>query len=66
MEYILCVAIWYKELPRLFEKIPDTHLLPININEGIVFCGHRHLQCLYTMIALTGKKQSQAGKETQG
>jgi len=66
MEYILCAAIWYKSLPLKTEDFPTSHLRPINVDKGIVFCGHRHLQCLYQMIAMTGLKQYEAGEEVQG
>jgi hypothetical protein len=65
-EYILCAAIWYKELPLVYNDFPITHLLPVNCDRGIVFCGQRHLQCLYQMIAMTGKMQHEAGEEVQG
>ena len=65
-EYILCAAIWYKSLPLKKEDFPNTHLRPKNVDMGIVFCGHRHLQCLYQMIAMTGLKQHEAGEEVQG
>lgn len=65
-ERILCAAIWYKELPLTYSDFPSTHLLPVNCECGIVFCGLRHLQCLYQMIAMTGKKQHEVGEEIQG
>ena len=40
------------QLPLVYEKFPGTHLRPVNCERGIVFCAHRHLQCLYQMIAL--------------
>jgi len=65
-EYILCAAIHYKELPLVINDIPSSLLRPINIEQGIVFCGYRHPHCLYQMVALTGKSQHQAGEEVQG
>lgn len=66
-EYILCAAIWYKELPLVDN---DSDLLrtarPSNCDSGIVFCGHRHHNCLHMMVAMTGKYQHQAGEEVQG
>ena len=41
-EYILCAAIWYKELPTM-------KFLPKNIDKGLVICGHRHGQCINTL-----------------
>ena len=66
LEYILCSAIWYKELPLINNDIPSDLLRPINCNSGIVFCGHRHPHCLYQMVAITGKYQHEAGEEVQG
>ena len=65
-EIILCAAIWYKELPLVINTIPSSLLRPINCDTGIVFCGHRHPQCLYQMVAITGKYQHEAGEEIQG
>lgn len=59
VEKIICSAIWYKDLPT-----PVFN--PKNIDKGIVFCGHRHVQCLHQMCAMTGKKQHEAGEEIQG
>ncbi len=58
-EKIICSAIWYKELPT------PTYG-PINVKYGIVFGGHRHLQCLHQMVAITGKRQCEVGEEVQG
>ncbi len=66
-EYILCSAIWYKELEL---KVPEVLRIngfsPFNIDTGIVFCGWRHPNCLYQMVALTGKKNYEAGESVQG
>jgi hypothetical protein len=59
VEKIICSAIWYKDL-----NTPRFN--PINIKMGIVFCGHRHPHCLHQMIAMTGKRQCEAGDEVQG
>jgi hypothetical protein len=50
-EYILCAAIWYKEIP-LKKEIPQV--LPKNCDKGLVVLGHRHGQCMWTMSCLTG------------
>jgi len=65
-EYILCAAIWHKDLLLKREDFPSSHLRPTNVDKGIVFCGYRHLQCLYQMIAMTGLNQHEAGEEIQG
>lgn len=46
-ERILCAAIWYKE----FDKPVHS---PINIDRGVVLCGHRHGHVIGEMKALTG------------
>lgn len=52
VEYILCAAIWYKDL-----KVTDlVGRNPVNVSEGVVFCGHRHPHCMWTMGAVTGKR----------
>lgn len=58
-ERIICSAIWYLDLKTPVFK-------PINTDNGIVFCGHRHPHCLHQMIAMTGKRQCEAGEEIQG
>lgn len=64
-EYILCAAIWYKDLP-VKKEIPNDRRLPRNIEQGVVFCGHRHPHCLYHMVAIYGLRQCEAGHEVQG
>lgn len=44
-EYILCAAIWYKEL-----ETPPYN--PINVESGMVICGHRHSHCISIMLTL--------------
>lgn len=44
-EYIICSAIWYKDLPT-------QTFLPKNIDKGIVVCGHRHGHCIDIMKTL--------------
>lgn len=65
-EYILCAANWYTELKLMKDDFPNTHLRPVNCKKGIVFCAKNHLQCMYQMIAMTGKNQNEAGKEITG
>ena len=60
VEFILCAAIWYKDLPT-----PKSQL-PTNIVSGIVVCGRNHAQCLHVTNALTGKKMSEQGLHIQG
>lgn len=65
-EYILCSAIWYKEIPLKVLGIPNQN--PINVDKGAVFCGHRHPHCMWTMYAVTGikSKQNEIGEYIQG
>ena len=66
-EYILCAAIWYKEIP-ISKDVPIESRLPVNCDRGLVFCGHRHHQCMYTMVAVTGLRsvESEVGEYVQG
>jgi len=64
-EYIACSAVWFKELE--FKKdVPNEQVNPVNIESGITFCGHRHLQCIRTMNAITGLRQAEAGAWEDG
>lgn len=54
-EYILCAAIWYKELSlENFQILRIRGMQPFNINEGIVISGWRHGNCIAITKALTG------------
>ena len=71
MEKILCAAIWYQELDKMSEKwIPlvEGYMRTKNVNKGIVICGYRHTSCMYTMIAITGKRSVpvECGEYIQG
>ena len=65
-EKILCSSIWYKDLPLIREGFANQN--PINVDRGIVFCGHRHPHCMYSMIAITGKRSvtPEVGEYIQG
>lgn len=66
-EYILCSAIWYKDLVLKKPEVLEARgFRPYNVDKGIVFCGWRHLNCLYQMVAITGLRQCEAGEEIQG
>jgi hypothetical protein len=64
-EKIICAAIWYKEIP-IKKEIPAQSTNPINCPTGLVFCGHRHCQCIYTKCAITGLRDCESGKYEQG
>ena len=62
-EYILCAAIWYKDIP--LKKVIEG-VLPKNCNVGIVVLGHRHGQCMWTMGSLTGLRSVTNGEDSVG
>jgi hypothetical protein len=64
-EYILCAAIWYKEIISK-KEIPFNHTNPKNCPTGLVFSGHRHGQCIYTKCAITGLRDCESGENEQG
>jgi hypothetical protein len=68
-EYILCAAIWYKDLPMKKPEILENRgFRPYNIDKGIVISGWRHGNCIYQMVAITGLRSipAEAGEEEQG
>jgi hypothetical protein len=68
-EYILCSAIWYKDLPLKKPDILENRgFRPYNIDSGVVICGWRHGNCIYQMVAITGLRSipAEAGEEVQG
>ncbi len=61
---ILCAAIWYKEIT--LKKVING-VLPKNCDRGLVVCGHRHGQCIWTVSSLTGLRTEDAtGEHEQG
>ena len=66
-EYILCSAVWYKEFPHIKNtEVPINSFLPKNLIEGVVFCGFRHGQCIYSKCAVTGLIDAESGEHIQG
>ncbi|HUS50921.1 MAG TPA: hypothetical protein VMZ91_12205, partial [Candidatus Paceibacterota bacterium] len=66
-EYILCAAIWYKKLKLIKpEVLKPKGFAPYNVDEGIVFCGWRHPNCIYQLVAITGLRSPEAGESVQG
>lgn len=65
-EYILCAAIWYKQMSPV-DKI-SPHSNPSNINEGIVVIGKSHAHCIGILGYLTGKRSVtvEVGEYEQG
>lgn len=59
-EYILCAAVWYKEIE------PRATIRPINTPGGVVLCGFRHGDVISQISILTGKRQFELGKHVQG
>lgn len=66
IERISCAAIWYKDLK--LKKIIESNVLPVNCDKGLVFCGHRHPHCMYSMSSITGLRSvtTQVGEYIQG
>jgi len=62
-EYILCAAIWYKDI-KLVMEIPAVR--PKNIDRGIVVLGHRHGQVIWTVASLTGKRTVEVADDGVG
>jgi hypothetical protein len=68
-EYILCAAVWYKDLPMVKPEILDNRgFRPYNVDRGVVISGWRHGNCIYQMVAITGLRSipKEAGEEVQG
>lgn len=65
METILCSAVWWKDF-ILNNNIPLGHILPINLDKGIVTCGFRHVQCIYSMCSIMNKTQHELDESIQG
>lgn len=61
-ETILCAAIWYKDLERKSENLHH----PVNIDRGIVLCGHRHGHVIAQIGCILGKKSYELGDSEQG
>lgn len=68
-EFIICSAIWYKDLIlKRDDLLRHRGFSPYNVDRGIVFCGWRHPNCLYAMIAVTGLRSvpAEVGEYVQG
>lgn len=57
--YLLCSAIWYKDLPTM-------RLLPNNCDKGIVLCGWRHGNIIAQMQATMGLRTVVRGENSVG
>jgi len=57
--YLLCSAIWYKDLPTM-------RLLPKNCDKGIVLCGWRHGNIIAQMQATMGLRTVVHGENSAG
>ena len=62
-EYIICAAIWYKDIP--LQKVIEG-VLPKNCDRGLVVLGHRHGQAMWTMSCLTGLRTCEIGEDCSG
>lgn len=68
-EYILCAAIWYKDLPLKNAEILDRRgFRPVNTDRGVVISGWRHGNCIYQVVAITGLRSvpAEVGESVQG
>lgn len=66
-EKVICAAIWYKDFPLIkYETFPPGFQRPLNCDRGMVFCGYRHHNCMYQMIAITRKYTHEMGEHIQG
>src|SRR5699024_6650262 len=57
--FLLCSAIWYKDLPT-------QRLLPKNCNTGIVLCGWRHGNIIAQMAATMNLRTVKNGEKSVG
>jgi hypothetical protein len=58
-EYIVCSAIWYKELPT-------QHHLPKNVDRGVVVCGLRHAFIIDVVMELSELRTVKFGEKSVG
>lgn len=66
-EKILCAAVWYDNFFLNKEEVLRIRGgSPVNIDRGIVFCGHRHHNCIYQAVAISGKPSHELGEVEQG
>lgn len=69
IERILCSAIWYKDIKPVESKF-DIHgkVNVTNVDRGIVICGHRHYNCILTLIHVSGysTNMTDCGEYEQG
>lgn len=68
-EYVLCAAIWYKDLPMQKPEILENRgFRPYNVDKGVVISGWRHGNCIYQISAITGLRSvpAEAGESIQG
>ena len=68
-EYLLCAAIWYKDLPMVRPEILDIRgMRPYNVDRGVVISGWRHANCIYQVAAILGLRSvpAETGESVQG
>jgi len=63
IEYILCAAIWYKDL-----EVSEPHrgAIPFNCDVGVVVCGWRHSNCIWVTKCLSGLRTVTFGPNSVG
>jgi hypothetical protein len=58
-ERIICSAIWYKDFLKPIHSV-------VNVDRGVVLCGHRHAHIIHQHVTLMGKSAIQMGENIQG
>lgn len=66
-EYILCAAIWYKDIVSTNEDyLRIRGMQPYNVDRGIVISGWRHGNCIALCKAQTGLRTVQFANDGVG
>jgi hypothetical protein len=66
-EYIICAAIWYKDLVSTNEDhLRIKGMQPYNVDKGIVISGWRHGNCIALCKAQTGLRTVQFASDAVG
>ena len=59
MEKIICAAIWYKNFDKPIHS-------PINIDKGVVMCGHRHGHIIGQMLSIANLRTCTFAEDATG
>ena len=64
-EYILCSAIWYKDLPLIRPEVLEPRgFRPYNVDKGVVISGWRHGNCIYQIMDTSNNKYMETKNNT--